>query len=208
MPLNATWNRCNWQWRDWLKRGDSLAGGKMKKQKSPKTVNRRVDVAPEGGLLAMYGFYTRQVQAVVRKWEGKVTPGVLEDNFPTIARTVMDGRFYYPKIEFHGVICRTDWPAIFEIGIANAKVVHDETSIDKWLLTMPTSVGTNGQWDSWDSIAECIGKRVGQSRSVGFTNTVKQRAKRLLLLTPPDKAAAFLESWPYNPAVTKSSGKT
>ena len=180
----------------------------MKKQESPKTLNCRVDVAPAGGVLAMRGFYTRQVQAVVRKWAGKVTPGVLEDNFPTIASTVMDGRFYNPKIEFHGIICRRDWPAIFELGIAIAKVVHDETSIDKWLLTMPTSVATNGKWDSWDSIAECIGKRVGQSHSVGFTNTVKQRAKRLRLLTPSDIGNDFLNSWPYNPAVSKPPAET
>lgn len=184
----------------------------MKKQKSPKTVNRRVDVDPEGGLLAMCGFYTRQVQAVVRKWEGKVTPGVLEDNLPTLFRTVKDGRFYKPVIEFHGIICRTDWTAIFELGIAIAKVMHDETSIDKWLLTLPLSVASNSGWESWDSIAEFIGKRVGQPRSAGFTNTVKQRYKRLRLMTPPDKAAGFMESWPLiwsmNPAVTKPPGKT
>jgi hypothetical protein len=184
----------------------------MKKQKSPKTVNRRVDVAPEGGLLAMCGFYTRQVQAVVRRWEGKVTPGVLEDNLPTLFRTVRDGRLYKPVIEFHGIICRTDWKAIFELGIAIAKVIHDDSNIDKWLLTSGYSVASNGGWPSWDSIAEDIGKRVGQSRSVGFTNTVKQRYKRLKLMTPPDEAAAFMESWPLiwpmNPAVTKPPGKT
>ena len=181
----------------------------MKKQKSPKTVNRRVDVAPEGGLLAMRGFYTRQVQAVVRKWEGKVTPGVLEDNFPTIARTVMDGRLFNPVIEFRGIICRRDWRPIFELGIAIAKVIYDDSSIDKWLLTQPISVASgNRGWPSWDSIAEFIGKRVGQSRSVGFTNTVKQHAKRLRLLTPPDIAANFWGSYPYNPAVTKPPGKT
>jgi hypothetical protein len=125
----------------------------MKKQKSPKTVNRRVDVAPEGGLLAMCGFYTRQVQAVVRKWEGKVTPGVLEDNSPTIARTVMDGRLFNPVIEFRGIICRRDWTPIFELGIAIAKVIYDDSSIDKWLLTKPISVACNRNWESWDSIA-------------------------------------------------------
>jgi len=180
----------------------------MKKQKSPKTVNRRVDIAPEGGLLAMCGFYTRQVQAVVRRWEGKVTPGVLEDNLPTVFRTVKDGRLYNPVIEFHGIICRTDWKAIFELGIAIAKVIHDDSNIDKWLLTQPISVASCGGWESWDSIAEFIGKRVDQPRSVGFTNTVKQRAKRLRLLTPPDIAANFWKSYPYNPAVTKPPGKT
>lgn len=181
------------------------------KPRPAKSVNRRVDVAPEGGLLAMYGFYTRQVQAVVRKWEGKITPGILEDNFPVIARAVMDGHRVNPVIELRGIICRRDWIPIFELGIAISKVVADERNIDKWLLVMSSrSVATNGQWDSWDSIAEFIGKRVGHdgTEAVKFSNKVKQRMKRLRLLTPPEKAAEFLALWPYKPAVTKPQGKT
>ena len=179
----------------------------MKKKEFPQTVNRRIDVAPEGGTLAKLGFYTRQVQTVVRKWDGKVPRELLEDYFRVVAMPVVTFGTCDATLKFRFVI-REHWPLVFELGTAISKVVNDDGNIDKWLLTQPISVATNGKWDSWDSLAEFIGKRVGQSRSQGFTNTVKARAKRLRLLTPPDEAADFLESWPFNPAVTKPPGKT
>lgn len=175
----------------------------MKKAKSQKTINRRIDVAPEGGSLARYGFYTKQVQTIVRKWKGKVEPAMLEEYFIVVAKAVKFNQVLNVNLHFR-VISPEHWPLVFELGKAISEVLCDDTKIDKWLLTLPISVATNGQWDSWDSIAEFIGKRVGQSRSVGFANTVKQHAKRLRLLTPPDIANDFLKSWPFNPAVTKS----
>jgi len=179
---------------------------KMIKRKPQKSINRRVDVAPEGGTLAKLGFYTRQVQSVVIKWDGKVPREMLEDYFRVVAMPVMFGSCN-ATLHFRFVI-REHWQLVFQLGEAISKVVTDDRNIDKWLLTLPISVATNGKWDSWDSLAEFIGNRVGQGRSTGFTNTVKQRYKRLRLATPPDIAADFLSSWPFNPAVTKTTRKT
>jgi hypothetical protein len=180
---------------------------KMNKRKPQKSINRRVDVAPEGGTLAKLGFYTRQVQAIVRKWEGKVPRDMLEDYFRVVAMPVVTYRSCNATLHFRFVIPE-HWPLVFQLGKAIADVMADDRNIDKWLLTLPISVASNGKWESWDSLAEDIGKRVGQSRSTGFTDKVKVRAKRLRLLTPPDEAADFLSSWPVNPAVTKSPRKT
>jgi hypothetical protein len=179
----------------------------MKKCKPQKSINRRIDVAPEGGTLAKLGFYTRQVQAVVRKWDGKVPREMLEDYFRVVAMPVVTFGSCNATLHFRFVI-REHWQLVFQLGEAISKVVNDDRNIDKWLLTQPISVATNGKWDSWDSLAEFIGKRVGQARSKGFTDTVKARAKRLRLLTPSDVAADFLATWPFNPAVTKSPRKT
>jgi len=176
----------------------------MKKRKRQKSINRRIDVAPEGGDLATLGFYTGKVQTVVRRWKGEVEPKLLEDYFRAVARPVISGT---KNIHFSFVIPQ-HWPLVFQLGEAIAKVVNDDGSIDKWLLTTSHSVAVNGQWDSWDAIAEFIGKRVGQSRSKGFAGTVKARAKRLRLLTPGDLSADFFASWPGKAAVTKQHPKT
>jgi hypothetical protein len=181
----------------------------MKKRKPQKSINRRVSVAPEGGLLAELGFFTRQVQVVVRKWEGKVSRELLEDYFTVVARAVVFETRNNFDVQLHfRFVIREYWPLVFELGLAISKVVNDDENIDRWLLMQPISVAKNGKWDSWDSLAEFIGKRVGQAKSQGFANTVKARAKRLRILTPPDVAADFMATWPGNPAVTKHPLKT
>ena len=166
----------------------------MKKLKTPKTISRRVDVAPEGGHLAKLGFYTKQVQFVVRRWDGKVRQDLLEDYFRGVAMPLVSGGSMFDVTLHFRVVIREHWPLVFELGHAISQVVTDSKNIDKWLLTEPWSVATNGEWDSWDSIAEFIGKRIGHSGSdaTRFSNKVKQRAKRLKLLTPPGLAAEFL----------------
>src|SRR6186713_3258130 len=105
----------------------------MKRRKHPKTVTRRIDVAPEGGVLAMLGFYTRQVQSVVRRWEGKVRRDMLEDYFCVVAMPVRDGTNFDITLHFRFVICE-HWPLVFQLGNAIADVMQDDKSIDKWLL--------------------------------------------------------------------------
>jgi len=175
----------------------------MKREKLPKTISRRVAVAPEGGTLAELGFYTRQVQTVVRKWDDKVRGDMLEDYFRVVAMPIVfSGSTFDITLHFRFVI-REHWPLVFELGHAISKVVLDDKSIDKWLLTQPWSVATNGEWPSWDSIAEFIGKRIGHSGSIAvkFSNQVKQRAKRLRIITPAHMSAEFL-------AVTKLHRQT
>jgi hypothetical protein len=180
---------------------------KMKKCKPQKSINRRVDVAPEGGTLAKLGFYTRQVQVVVRRWDGKVERELMENYFRVVAMPVTCEKLFDITLHFPVVILE-HWPLVFELGKAIADVMADDRNIDKWLLKLPISVATNGEWESWDSLAEFIGKRVGQSRSKGFTGTLKARAKRLRLLTAPDVAADYLTTRPFNSTVTKHPCKT
>jgi len=132
---------------------------------------------------------------------------MLEDYFRVVAMPVTCGKVFDITFHFRFVIPE-HWPLVFQLGKAISEVVTDDRNIDKWLLTQPISVASNGKWESWDLLAEFIGKRVGQPRAQGFTDTVKARAKRLRLLTPPDVAAEFLATWPGNPAVTKSTRKT
>lgn len=149
----------------------------------------------------MLGFYTKQVQSVVRRWDGKVRRDMLEDYFRVVAMPVRNGTNFDITLHFRFVI-REHWPLVFQLGNAIADVMQDDKNIDKWLLKEPWSVATNGEWESWDSIAEFIGKRIGHSGvdAVKFSNQVKQRAKRLRILTPPHMAADFL-------AVTKHPSK-
>lgn len=54
-----------------------------------KKASRRVDVSPEGGWLARYGFYAGPVQKVLRKWTGKVSQSRIREYFTTIAEPMV-----------------------------------------------------------------------------------------------------------------------
>ena len=158
----------------------------MRIRKVRKAFNRRVDVAPEGGVLAKLGFYTAPVQKVVRKWRGKIDAESLENHFRRIAMTVvldktsLEIKFIWPH----------HWQLIWELGEAISKVMRDAKSLDKWLLKLPISVATNGKWDSWDEIALKIGKLTNRNEA-SLSATLKTRAKRLKLLTPVELASEY-----------------
>jgi hypothetical protein len=155
--------------------------------KTQKTFNRRIDVAPEGGVLAKLGFYTSPVQKVVRKWRGKIDAETLENYFRRVAMSVIHDK---TSLEI-GFVWPHHWPVIWELGTAVTKVMQDDKSLDKWLLKLPLSVATNGKWDSWNEIAVQIG-RLTNRKEASLSATLKTRAKRLKLLTPAALASEFM----------------
>lgn len=54
-----------------------------------KKASRRIDVSPEGGWLARYGFYAGPVQRVVRKWTGKVSQSRIQEYFAAVAEPLV-----------------------------------------------------------------------------------------------------------------------
>ena len=160
---------------------------KIKRFTNRKAINRRVDVAPEGGDLAKLGFYTSRVQKVVRKWYGRVDSETIQHYFRRVALPIVVDK---QSLEIEFV-----WPhhclVIWELGEAITKVMQDNKSLDKWLLKLPLSVATNGRWDSWDEVALQIG-RLTNRKEPSLAATLKVRAKRLKLLTPATLADEYL----------------
>ena len=136
-------------------------------------LTRRMDVSPEGGWLARYGFYSRPVQAVVRKWGGKVSASRLQHYFATIAETMI--RRPKPMALTFGYVGPNDWPCIFQLGIALDEVLADKTKPDSWLIRNPIWVATHGSQEDWADMA---------ARSGFKANTLNQAARRLRMLTP------------------------
>ena len=168
----------------------------MQKRKTQKAFNRRIDVAPEGGVLARLGFYTSPVQKVVRKWQGKVDAETLENYFKRVAMPVVLNNTSL-KIEF---VRPHHWQLIWELGAAITKVMGDDMNLDKWLLRLPISVARDHEWESWDEIAVKIGG-LAKRKEPSLSGTLKTRAKRLKLLTPAELASDYL-------SVTKTNPKT
>ena len=65
----------------------------MKKKNSRQkrnTINQRIDVAPEGGVFASWGYYAPPVQKVIEKWKGKIPDEFIEETFRQVARCLVD----------------------------------------------------------------------------------------------------------------------
>lgn len=140
---------------------------------------QRISVKPEGGFLAIYGFYAPPVQKVVRKWQPKMRQDWIEEYFYQVAW----GR-RRKRLEFN-VPFADHWLFVWQIGIALERIYSNEKSPCYWLLKWSLHVATNGKWDSWSEVSKKIKVQGGVQFSPG---TLATYAKRLRLITPPNPA--------------------
>lgn len=141
--------------------------------------SRRIDVSPEGGWIARYGFYSRPVQAVVRKWSSNVSRGRIEHYFATIAETMLHR--HKPMALAFGYVGPNDWGCVFELGQALDDVLQDKSKAESWLIRIPIQVATNGAQAEWHELAALIRGKGGPQFKA---NTITQTARRLRMLTP------------------------
>jgi len=136
-----------------------------------KKASRRIDVSPEGGWLARYGFYAGPVQKVVKKWSGKVTAGRIQHYFAKLAEGMIARR----KPWAFDYVGPNDWQCLFELGLALDSVLRDHTKPESWLIRNPIWVATDGAQDDWAELSR---------RSAFKPNTLNQAARRLRMITP------------------------
>jgi hypothetical protein len=162
---------------------------KIKKHKKQIRSNKRVGIVNgiEGGL-AQAGYFTPEVQRVVKKWRGCVLDRFIREYFWAIARAA----FWHTKdLELH-VYARAHWPLVWELAAAVEKVrALPKTHPHYWLLRLPIQVATNGEHDLWKEIGWQIKERGGPAFS---PVTLRQSAKRLGLVAPSSLAVGYLKS--------------
>jgi hypothetical protein len=160
----------------------------MKKpaRKKKPTINRRIAVAPKGGIYAYVGLYTRPVQKVVRRWKGKIPGDIIEPCFFAVARIVVAQE---QKLQIPLYMAPEWWPFVWEIGTALTEVMTDRTKPAYWLLTLNLSCATNWQWEKWPSLVDTIKKCGGP---IFTPEALIKEAERMKILTPPDAARAWL----------------
>lgn len=151
--------------------------------------NARVAVAPEGGPLARLGYYCKPVQAVLSKWRSSIKPEALDKYFFSVAMPVI---FRETKSRLPGFIPPQHWPVVFELGNAICAVFNDTSKPEAWLLRQ-NDVATNGQFDSWQQIADDITRLGGPRFQPG---NLRQAARRIKLITPPALAKDWKDSRP------------
>jgi hypothetical protein len=82
-PITRAATRCR------LHRGKRALAGPEGQQAAWQKPARRIDVSPEGGWLARYGFWAGPVQKVVKRWSGKVSQSRIREYFTTIAEAMI-----------------------------------------------------------------------------------------------------------------------
>ena len=150
--------------------------------------NERIALFPKGGHLAILGFYSTPVQKTVAKWRGKIDEDVLKHYFGIVAMPL-----HYPGIHLHAnnEKPRYHWRAIYELGTAIGSLLDNPNSPEAWLLNQPHLV-IGKPSTSWNETIENIVKQGGRR----FTeNQLKQAAKKMQLLTPPEVARVFRQEF-------------
>lgn len=153
--------------------------GPENQQPARQKPSRRIDVSPEGGWIARYGFYAGPVQKVVRRWAGKVSPSRIQGYFKTIAATMLHR--HKPITLSFDYVGPNDWGCVFELGQALDDVLQDKSKAESWLIRFPIWVATDGRQDDWPKLAA----RIQQQGGPAFKpNSITQVARRLRMLTP------------------------
>ena len=119
---------------------------KRQKQKAER-INQRVDVAPEGGLEAMLGFYTPPVRRVWAKWVGQIEEERLKHYFIAAATAVIS---HENQLDLPGLIPPGHWQPIFELGSAVCAVCNKKSLPAAWAakegtLSLEANVSPGGE---------------------------------------------------------------
>jgi len=150
--------------------------------------NERIALFPKGGHLATLGYYSTPVQKIVTKWRGQIAEDVLKHYFGIVAMPL-----HYPGIHLHAnnEKPRYHWRAIYELGTAIGSLLDNPHSPEAWLLNQPQLV-IGKPSTSWNETIQNIVKQGGRR----FTeNQLKQAAKKMKLLTPPEVARVFRQEF-------------
>lgn len=147
--------------------------------------NARIDVAPVGGIKATLGFYSSEVQDVLKKWEGsKLRSEWIEDVFMRVAKPI---RFRKSEMEIKIPYYQL-WRFAADLMVAVTNVFTNKTRPEYWLLSLSISVAQNGKYPSFDEIRETVIKNAGPAFSTAQLRTAYSRLK---LATPKDIASGF-----------------
>jgi hypothetical protein len=160
-----------------------------RKQKKQLRSNKRVGIVHgiDGGL-AQAGYWTPQVQRVVKAWQGRMSEKFIREYFLPIATTAM---WNTNDLSLH-VHARAHWPLVWKLTAAVEKVRNlPKSHPHHWLLRLPIHVATNGEHDLWKEIGWQIKQRGGSSFS---PEVLRQAAKRLRLVAPAKLSLGYLKS--------------
>lgn len=163
---------------------------KNPRQKLPRPNNNaRVHIAPVGGLLAEFGFFSTPVQKVMKKWLKVISQDILEDYFNLVALPVIRSQMWGSS-EIRGQIKNRDhWQAVFELGSAIASIMAHKDKPEYWLLTMPQiSVASGFEFEGWQKISERISCGGGPRFE---PSTLAKTYSRLQMNTAERQAAAW-----------------
>jgi hypothetical protein len=176
--------------RQHVKRLKRLAIGEGKREWTNTHGNLVIDPAPEanpkkprgqprdgsnptGGDLARLGYYTPEVQNVVKKWAAIINdPERLENYFRSVASTVVCRLHTLARLP---AVPTSHWQAVFELGAAIAAVSNNPSAPAAWLLQRQGRK-VNGRYRSWAEIRAETGNRFTLAE-------IKNKAKRMRLMT-------------------------
>jgi hypothetical protein len=170
----------------------------MKIKSKAKRSNRRVGIVNgiEGGL-AQLGYFTPQVQRVVRRWP-RVPPMFVHEYYFAVASAAL----WKTNEASLKVYARAHWPLVWQLAAACDQVRRiPPTHPAHWLLKLPLFIWTinpsKGEvsWGEipWGDVSQEIVKRGGKACDFSAT-TLRQHAKRLRLVAPSRLAEGFLKS--------------
>jgi hypothetical protein len=146
-------------------------------------INSRVSVVSDP--FAWEGYYTSEVQKVVKKWRGKISEQKIKSYFVPVARTIKKGQTSLNLTQIHP----GDWPAIFELGLAANAIYANKEKLAYWLLTLPIHIAVNGHFPSYAEISTMIFK---QGKKHFNPRTIQKQLERMRLVTAGDSKKEIL----------------
>lgn len=153
-----------------------------------RNAGNRLDVKPKGGEIARLGFYTKEIQDVIKKWRDQIPADRLENYLVKVATAIKDKTPLW-LVQF------ADDPkhhaAVFELAAAFSKIYNNLDKPEAWLLRTNSAL-TDHQSDSWDAIHKDIIRQGGKITYANLTKT----ADRMELTTSKDDQRHFRESVP------------
>jgi len=163
-----------------------------KRIKLARTNKRDVVIYGIEGALAAYGYFTPQVQRVIKRWRGRIPQWLIDHYFSRVSAAAL---WRERKLDLQVDPGGTHWPFIWELAAAVEMVRSiPNTHPTHWLLRL-SSVHRlkNGAPDLWKE----IGWEIKQKGGPGFSAfTLRQAAKRLHLVSPPGAAPAAFKASP------------
>jgi hypothetical protein len=167
-----------------------LPGSSQEQKEKIRTNNNgRVALAfPQGGALAILGYFTTPVKKVVAKWREEIPEETLSAYFSAVAKPIS-----HPGLDLlikNGKTAR-HWQAIHELGATISALYNDDQSVEAWLLKQ-SGIAVGKPTTSWSETIEYI---VAQGGPRFTMNQLAQASRRMLLNTEPQKAKVFKQTF-------------
>ncbi len=174
---------------------------KIKKTSKRATVNQRSGfIYGKIGLLAKYGYFTPQVQKVVRRWQKGKSPRIapecdIQEYFLQIAPAAL----WMTRARQIMVHCYAHWLLVWELGCACDKLLRIPKEHPHYWLLFGIEINLSGgkpqgtgkfqpaRYLSWNEIAAEIVRRGGPDFDQdGKATVLRQSAKRLKMTVPAE----------------------